>query len=299
MSAAATLRTVLADSPLSAPIKQGTLSSERVRFDFVEVSPVHEAFAPMVRRQPYDLCELAIVTCLQAIAWERPVVLLPVVVAARFQRGCLVSYRPRGALRAEDLRGRRIGVRAYTQTTGMWVRAHLHEDYGLATPGMRWLTRDPAHVEQYRDPPFVGHDPGRKSLADMLRDGDVDAAIFGNDLPQGDDFAPVIPDAGARDRAWWERHRFMPVNHMVVASLEAVRRDAGAIREACRLLALGQAQCAPPAGEPARYWSGFERLRQPLAFIVDACLEQGLLPRRLGFDEVFGPAREIVGGTLE
>lgn len=299
MSNPSTLRTVLSTSPLSRPLKQGVISSEHLRFDFVEVSPVHEAFAPMVRQQSYDLCELAIVSCLQAIAYDRPVVLLPVVVASRFQRGCLISYRPRGVPAASDLRGKRIGVRSYTQTTGMWVRAHLREDYGLPAESMHWLTRDPAHVEQYPDPAFVEHAPGRKSLPDMLRDGDIDAAILGNDLPQGEEFAPVIADAAARDLAWWKRHRFMPINHMVVASREAVRRDPEAVQEAYRLLAQAHHAVAVPQDQPAPYVFGFEQLREPVRWIIDACLEQRLLPRRLGLEEVFGPARDILGGALD
>ncbi len=52
MSESATLRTVLATSPLSAPIKSGALSSPRASFDFVEVSPVHKAFAPWCATRP-------------------------------------------------------------------------------------------------------------------------------------------------------------------------------------------------------------------------------------------------------
>ena len=137
----------------------------------------------MVRNEAYDLSELAIVTCLQAIAYDRPVVLLPVVVASRFQRGCLIAHASREIPKPDDLAGKRIGVRAYTQTTGMWVRAHLAEDYGVPPESMHWVTRDGAHVEQYSDPGYVEHSVGDKALVDLLRDGDVDAIVLGNDLP--------------------------------------------------------------------------------------------------------------------
>ncbi len=289
------LRTVLANSPLSAPLKRGALTGPRTRLDFVEVMPVHKAFAPMVRQQAYDLCELAVVTALQAIAYDRPVVLLPAVVASRFQRGCLIASRARGPLAPQELAGKRIGVRSFTQTTGMWVRAHLAADYGLAIERMHWVTRDGAHVEQYADPGFVEHMPGDKSLPDMLRDGDIDAAILGNDLPQGDEFFPVIADAGARDIAWWQRHRFMPINHMVVASREACRRDPEAVREAYRLLLQADRLIPAMADAPRPTLFGFESLRIPIGVVIDACVAQGLLPRRLSVDEVFGPAEDILG----
>ena len=199
----------------------------------------------------------------------------------------------------KDLAGKRIGVRSYTQTTGMWVRAHLKEDYGLATPSIRWLTRDPAHVEEYRDPAFVEHTSSSKSLPDMLRDGDIDAAILGNDLPEGDEFAPVIPDPSGRDRTWWLRHGFMPINHMMVASRNLAGSNPDALREACRLLEKAHELTAVPKGKPSRVLLGFAALREPLRWIVDVCMEQGLLPRRLDFAEVFGPAERILGGLLE
>ncbi len=145
------LKTVLGDYPHTRPLRDGKVTSEHVRLDFVPVSPVHKAFAPMVRYEAYELSELAIVTALQAIAFGRPIVLLPAVVASRFQRGCLVALGAR-PVAPEDLTGKRVGVRSYTQTTGMWVRAHLVEDYGLTTRDLRWITRDGAHVAEYTDP---------------------------------------------------------------------------------------------------------------------------------------------------
>jgi 4,5-dihydroxyphthalate decarboxylase len=95
----------------------------------------------------------------------------------------------------------------YTQTTGMWVRTHLAEDYGLPIETMRWITRDGAHVREYVDPPIVEHVPIDKSLPDMPRDGDINAAILGNDLPKDDEFAPVIPDhaVGGQDLVFLSR----------------------------------------------------------------------------------------------
>jgi 4,5-dihydroxyphthalate decarboxylase len=297
MTASAALRTVLATGSLATPIKQGVVSSPRVRLDFVDVDPVHvhDAFTPMVRNQAYDLCELAIVTCLQAIAYSRPIIMLPVVVASRFQRSCLIAYRPRGVPAAAELSGKRIGVRAYTQTTGMWVRAHLTEDYGLLTPRMRWITREPAHAEEYSDPPFVELAGNNKSLPDMLRDGDIDAAILGRDLPKGEEFAPVIPAAAARDRAWWQQHGFMPINHMMVVSREASRRDPGAVQAAYGLLGQAYELNAVPSGTPNPLRFGFDSLRDPLRWIIEACVEQGLLTRRLSLDEVLGPAADLLG----
>jgi 4,5-dihydroxyphthalate decarboxylase len=298
MSQAVHLHAVLKSTALTAPLKDGTLASDHVTLDFTEINPIHKAFAPMVREAKFDLSELAIVTALQAIAFKRPVVLLPVVVASRFQRGCLVSYRPHGELAPEQLRGKRIGVRSYTQTTGMWVRAHLVEDYGVATPEIRWITHDPAHVEQYQDPSFVEHPAQDKGLLEMLQQGDIDAAIFGNDLPEGDDYAPVIAHAKAKDLAWAQQHGFVPINHVVAASAEICQREPAAVRTAYALLAQAERRQATAADGPRHTLSGFDALRGPLDWIIDACVEQALLPRKLSLDEVLGPAYALLEGKM-
>jgi 4,5-dihydroxyphthalate decarboxylase len=292
MSQPVHLHTVLKTTALTTPLKNGALKSDQVVLDFTEISPIHEAFAPMVREAKFDISELAIVTALQAVAFKRPIVLLPVVVASRYQRGCLISYRPHGEVKPEQLRGKRIGVRSYTQTTGMWVRAHLVEDYGLATPDIHWITHDPAHVEQYQDPSFVEHPAHGKGLLEMLHEGDVDAAIFGNDLPQGDDYVPLIADAKAKDLAWAQQHGFVPINHVVAASAETCQREPAAVRAAYGLLA--QAESQQIAAGPRKTLSGFDALRGPLEWIIDACVEQALLPRKLSLDEVLGPAYALL-----
>ena len=296
MSQPVHLHTVLKTTALTAPLKDGVLQSDQVVLDFTEISPIHKAFAPMVREAKFDVSELAIVTALQAIAFKRPIVLLPVVVASRFQRGCLVSYRPHGEVKPEQLRGKRIGVRSYTQTTGMWVRAHLVEDYGLATPDIRWITHDMAHVEQYQDPRFVEHPTHDKSLLDMLHDGDIDAAIFGNDLPEGDDYVPVIADAKTRDLAWAQQHGFVPINHVVAVSADICKREPAAVRAAYDLLAQAESRQVATAVGPRKTLSGFDALCGPLEWIIDACLEQALLPRKLTLDEVWGPAHALLKG---
>lgn len=91
--------------------------------DFTEVEPIHNAFSPMVRRQSFDLSDLAVVTGIQAVVFGKPVALLPAVVASRMQCGCLIARSSDGLVDSHSLRGKRIGVRSYTLTIGMWVRA--------------------------------------------------------------------------------------------------------------------------------------------------------------------------------
>ena len=116
------LFTLLADYPCTLPIKQGQVHSDLVAFEFADIKVANTGFKPMVREAKFDLGELAIVTYLQAKAYNKPYVLMPAPVVARAQHHTIAYNSERGELKPADLAGKRVGVRAYSVTTGVWVR---------------------------------------------------------------------------------------------------------------------------------------------------------------------------------
>ena len=48
--------------------------------------------------------------------------------------------RELGTLSPKDIEGRRVGVRTYAQTTGLWVRGILQHDYGVDLDKVEWMT---------------------------------------------------------------------------------------------------------------------------------------------------------------
>src|SRR3978361_952567 len=79
------LRTLLGDHPCTAALKSGLINSDLGAFDFVDCSPTHKGFKPMVREAAFDISEMAIVTYLMTKSLGKPMALLPNVVLARFQ----------------------------------------------------------------------------------------------------------------------------------------------------------------------------------------------------------------------
>ena len=198
-------------------------------FDFVEVSPITKAFAQMVRQGTYDISEMALVTFLQAKAFGKPLVLIPAAVAARSQEVSLIRLANNDAIKGPaDLKGKRIGVRAYSQTTGAWVRGILAENFGIAPEQVHWTTFEDPHVAEYSDPPFATRAKPGSALLDMLWAGELDAVIVGNDKPSDPDLADVYPDAEGAGREFSRKHGFVPVNHVIVAKQAVVdtQRDA-------------------------------------------------------------------------
>src|SRR5262249_47067697 len=248
------LRTVLGDYPHTQPLKRGEIPSGAVRLDFVDVKPTHLAFKPVVRELAFDVSEMAIVTFLMARAYGKPLALLPAVMLGRFQHHCMLHNAERGALTPQTLAGRRVGVRAYSQTTGVWLRGILANDYGLDLDAVRWVTFEDAHVAEYRDPPQIERGVADKELTAMLLAGQIDAAIYGAELPTDPRLKSVIPEPGAAAQAWSRKHGVTPVNHLVAVKTDLVRSQPRALAEVYRLLAAAKRAAPAPAGiDPAPF----------------------------------------------
>lgn len=286
------LRTALKTYPHTRAIKSGELLDPRVRLDCIDVDPIYRVFAPMAREQAYDVSEMAIVTYLQARAYGKPLVLLPTVVAARLQQGCLVYDARHGEMTLDRLPGARVGVRAYSQTTGMWVRGILANTYGVDTGKVEWVTFEDAHLAEYVDPPIATRAPAGKTMLGMLQAGEIDAAIFGNDLPKDEHIRPVIPDHAAADQAWYAAHGQVPVNHVVVMRRDIAERHRDAPQAVYELLERGKALAPPTPAD--RLPGGAEALRAPLALALEFCRQQGLLPRPLTVDEILADSLAFI-----
>lgn len=249
----------------------GAVVSSALALDFADVSPISRAFAPMVREGRWEASEMAIATFLMAKAAGKDVVLLPVVLAARFQEAALLCRADGPICGPADLAGKRVGVRAYSQTTGLWLRGAIAEAAGLVADAMRWVTFEGAHVAEYRDPPWVERAaPGEDMLA-MLRDGRLDAAIFGNDMPDSEGLRSVFPDAEAAGAAFRARHGFMPVNHLLSVRGDVARNRPQDVAELVRLLGLSgvtvsdRASLAPAIECAIRYAVAQRLLAAPLS----------------------------------
>lgn len=285
------LRTLLGDYPVTRALKAGEIASPRVGFDYADVKPPNAAFKRVVRDLEFDVAELAIVTFLMAKAHGKPLALLPAVLIARFQHHLIVYDSARGTLDPAALAGRRIGVRSYSVTTGAWIRAILAEAYRLDPASVRWVTFEEAHVAEFRDPPSVVRAPAGANMIDMLRAGEIDAAIVPEGLALDPGIRTLIPDPAAAAAAWHARHGALQVNHMVVVRESILQRDPDAVREVYRLLL----ESRRAAGNPALNPFGVEPNRRNLEAAIDCVFRQQLVPRRYEVDELFGDVTRELG----
>jgi 4,5-dihydroxyphthalate decarboxylase len=291
------LHALLGDYPNTKALKNKQIRSDIVDLDFADVKVVSTAFKPLVREGRFDVGELAIVTYLQAKAYGKPYVLIPAVVMGRGQHHTIAYDGERGRLTPKELEGRRVGVRAYTVTTGVWLRGILADDYGVDLDKVRFVTFEDPHVAEYRDPDFVERAPAGKTIVQMLLDGELDAAVVGDSLPDPR-LTHLFPDPEGAARQWAERNGGMPLNHMVVIREEISGSRPEIVREIYRLLRESKQAANLPATDTVfdalRF--GVEPIRRALEMIVDYSLRQKLIPRRFSVDELFDDTTRALRG---
>lgn len=195
----------------------------------------------------------------------------------------------------ENLIGRRVGVRAFSQTTGVWLRGILWKDYGIDLAKVKWVTFEDAHVPEYRDPPGVERAAEGKDLTTMVLDGELDAGIFGGNVPADPRLMSVIPDPDAAAKDWHKKHGTVPLNHMVVVKSTLAKSDPDAVREIYRMLAAGKkAAGLPKPGAIDTIPFGYDAVKPALELMSSYASEMKIIPRRVSVEELFDDTTRLL-----
>jgi 4,5-dihydroxyphthalate decarboxylase len=279
-------------------LRSGRVSSPIAVFEYADVKIPNTQFKAMMRDQKYDFGELAIVTFLQGYEHRKPYVLLPATILGRNQHHTIFYNAERGPLAPSDLNGKRVGVRAYSQTTGAWVRGFLAEDYGVDLRSITWVTFEDPHVAEYREPAGVVRAPEGKVLKQMLLAGEIDAAILGDVAEEGP-LKHLIPDPETAGRRWARAHGGVPINHVAIIRQSIAESRPDVVREVYRVLKESRAAAALATGtdDPARF--GIRANRQSLEQIVSYAHQQGLISRRFTAEELFADVLRVLGAAAE
>lgn len=280
------LRTNLADYPVTKAMKDGRVHSDIVQLDFCGPTPAHNGFKAMVRENAFDAGELAIVTFLQAKAYGKPYVMLPIPISGRFQHHCAGFNMDFGQLHPKDIEGKKVGVRTYTQTTALWIRGILRHEYGVDLDKVTWMTLGDGHLAEYTDPQNCVRLPKGSSIPQMMLDGELAAALLGEDMPKDPRVRTLVPDAHAAAKDWFAREGVVPINHMFVIHQEISKQRPDIVRELYRMVA--QSRSLTEGGVPAVFPPiGLEANRKGLQLAIDWALDQKIIPHRLSVDELF------------
>jgi 4,5-dihydroxyphthalate decarboxylase len=315
------LNIAVAEYPHTKAILSGSIPIEGVEPRFANVVPQIAAYRRMVRDVEFDVCELAPTTYIMARAYGAPFVALPIFVSRAFHHGGLLVRPDAGIKSPRDLEGKKVGVRAYSVTTGVWTRGILIDEYGLDSSKVTWVVDDEEHVRELKLPPNVIHAPETTSLVEMMAKGEISAGFSGNaglgragkptagwdvkKIPPAD-YPDLFPDAKSLEAAWFKRTGIYPMHGTIVVKDSVLREHpwvarslhdaySAAKKEWLTALRTGSADAASDrkyreltaiVGEDPLPF-GIERNRATIEALEIYALKQGLLPRRMPIEELF------------
>jgi hypothetical protein len=283
------LTTVTRTQAANAALKDGTVQPLGVGLELVEVEPLIKAFRQMVRERAYDVSEMAFTTYLVAKEHGVRFTALPIFLVRGFHHGAIVAQERRDP---KELEGARVGVnRGYTVTTGVWARGVLADEHGVDLEQVTWVLSGDEHVAEYEPPPnVVPLEPG-EDLADLLRRGELAAAIG------VEGFEPLLPDAREAGFAALRTRGHYPINHLVVMKDELLEHapPVYAAFLAAKDLYIERGELEPmharvreiTGADPLPY--GVEANRATIDELIDHALRQKILTRRPNVEELFAP----------
>jgi 4,5-dihydroxyphthalate decarboxylase len=312
------LKIAIADHPHTAAIRNGSVQIEGVDAEFVSVKPQIGAFRRMVRDVEFDVCELAPTTYIIARAHGAPFVALPIFVVRRFHHGGLLVRPDAGINSPKDLEGKKVGVRAYSVTTGVWMRQVLIDEFGVDSSKVTWVVDDEEHVTQLKLPANVIHAPQGRSLADMMADGELvagfaaAAGIGRTGDPTGGwkeveaDYPDLLPNATELEAEYFARTGIYPMHGTIVVKDSVLAEHPWiaksiynafdqAKQEWLARLDAGQATAASDkkylklreivGHDPLPY--GLQENLKTIEALEATAFKQGLTPRRMSVYELF------------
>jgi 4,5-dihydroxyphthalate decarboxylase len=302
-------------------LKDGSVPIRGVTPEYIEVVPIVGAFRRMVRDLEFDVCEMAPTTYMIARARGAPYIALPVFLMRRFHHSGFVVRPDAGIKVPKDLEGKKVGVRAYSVTTGVYTRGIFVNEYGLDSSKVTWVVDDEEHVTTLELPPNVVHAPPGKSLVSMMESGEIQAGFTGRagvgragppvgaweqraHTPPGT-YPELIPDVAQVEADWFARTGIYPVHGLVTVKTEILDRHPGVARALYEAfvaakqpyverLARGKGDTADDkgyrtlsavVGDPLPYGIGANR--PSIEALVTYALQQGLIPSRPALKEIF------------
>ena len=298
-----TLNVAVANYGHTKALQDGSVKSDKVALEHIEVSPITTAFRRMVRGLEYDVAEMALSTYLCALSYQKPMTALPVFVLRRFEHGGIVYNTKSGIKSPADLAGKRVGVRSYTLTPGVWVRGILRSAYGVDLDQVTWVLVGDEHVEEYVAPANVVSAPPGSDLTAMLLAGEVDAAIGAGNV-DSPEVQPLIPDARKAAIDYYNSSGVYPISHTVVVKSDLLQDNPWLAEELFSLfqgakeqylggLAGGQETGDQAMREmqqvigddPLPY--GVAANRQTVERFIQFNVEQKIIPQAVAVDDIF------------
>jgi 4,5-dihydroxyphthalate decarboxylase len=316
----------LSNNERTRPIVEGRHQPQGIKLMPTVVHP-SEMFWRQLKFAEFDVSEMSISSLLIAISkGDTRFVALPIYTARMFFHTRIMVRRDSGINSPADLKGKRIGVPEYQQTSAIWGRGVLQHEFGVHPRDIHWhMERNPdkSHGGStgFKAPDGVRIEqiPLSTNIGEMLLKAELDGTLLYLNEPNLVDRStadisevcrPLFPDAVAESTRYFRKTGIYPINHAMVIKRELHEKypwagvniyhafmnakkevEASAEKTLKDYVACGLVEPAAAkmfSADPKSY--GLRSTRKVIETISQFVHEQGLMDRRVTPEELFAPA---------
>jgi 4,5-dihydroxyphthalate decarboxylase len=300
------------DYDLLAPIIEGTVQPAGVDWTVLPM-PSPERHWRMLRHEAFDVCELSMAGYLADRARRDRFVAIPVFPHRRFRHSYVLINDRSGVRTPADLNGRRIGIRTWETTAGVWIRGMLQHEYGVDLTSIEWVAQDDEDVAGTGAGRFrIRRAEGGQTVESLLLAGKLDATAYPEMFASVQQGHPAVrrlfEDYKAEELAYFKRTGIFPIMHTVVIKQSLVERFPWLPVSVMQAFETSKAEGFHRLRDPRRIslafamhlleeqvremgrdpWAyGLDANRRPLAAILQYAEDQALTPRRMAVEEIF------------
>jgi 4,5-dihydroxyphthalate decarboxylase len=322
------LSIALAENERTRPLLEGSVEAEGIRLRPSRVHP-SEMFWRQLRYGDFDVSEMSLSSLIIAVSRsETRWAALPVYTFRKFYHTAILVRREAGIRAPADLRGKRVGVPEYQQTSVIWCRGILEHEFGVRATEMEWFMErgaDKSHGAStgFSPPPGIrlNRIPPGTDIGRMMVEGELDAVFHylkernlvdrsTIDLSCDPRVTTLFADPAAEAQRYFAKTGIYPINHCVVVRRALLERNPWivlnlyaaflAAKEVARRRMMDSLQHYLAAGlltpevktaldaDPMAY--GLKATRPVIETLARYVHEQGLSARVVRLEELFAPS---------
>jgi 4,5-dihydroxyphthalate decarboxylase len=204
------VRLSLAVSPYdhTRELLTGAVAVPGIELQAVEL-PVEEIIERVTRDRAFDVAEYSFGRFVEQLAaGDTSLRGLPVFPSRAFRQSAMFVRTDSPLRAATDLRGRRVGIPAWNQTTVIYVRGWLHDQIGIGPHDVEWVLPGDDGTARPR------------TLDQLLLDGRVDAVVAAHPpaaAGNGGAVRPLLDSSRTVEQQYAVATGIVPIMHLVVA----------------------------------------------------------------------------------
>jgi 4,5-dihydroxyphthalate decarboxylase len=216
------------DYEIMRALKEGTVKPDGIDLRVVTAMDSATRHWRFLHDREFEIAEVSASSYLAARDNGLAFYAIPVFPHRRFRHGFIFVNTGKGITSPQDLIGKKVGVKFFLNSAGLWLRGILDHEYGVGFKSIDWYAEMAEDVPEASFPKDLRLTrlPPSQSIVDMLVDGELDAVLHADLIKPVREKDPrvgrLFPNYKAEEAAYFKKTGIYPIMHVVGLKKEIV-----------------------------------------------------------------------------